>query len=79
MTAMTNICIDCQKACGGCSWTGVDPVTKKLRFEPVRGWTAEETIIRCKHRDVRRDIKSYHITACPEFVPDKKRGVSCGK
>lgn len=73
---MMNLCISCQKACGGCSWTAVDPVTKKLRFEPVRGWTAEETVL---YMGVGRYENSYRITACPEFVPDRERGVPDGK
>lgn len=36
-----NICFDCQRACGGCSWSACHPVTGKPLFLPVPGWTAE--------------------------------------
>ena len=61
-----NICFDCQKACGGCSWS--------RSFEPVPGWTAEKTMLNngmaC---DKRRMAETYHIIACPEFVQDEPR------
>lgn len=63
-----NVCIYCEKAYGGCSWTEVDPVTNKIRFEPVRGWTAEKAVI----HSVRKDIPTYCVTACPEFLLDKE-------
>jgi hypothetical protein len=65
----TNICFDCQNACGGCSWSELDPETGKTRFEPVLGWTAEPVTLNlgwCIER-------TYHITACPQFVPDPPR------
>ena len=33
-----NICFDCKKACGGCSWS--------KNFTPVKGWLANKTKIR---------------------------------
>lgn len=63
-----NICVDCKKACGGCSWSRADPVTKKLLFEPVPGWTAEPVI--CDTGKCRNP--TYKITACPEFEPDDR-------
>ena len=70
----TNICFRCQNACGGCSWSEIDPDTKKPRYEPVPGWTAKKVLLNvgynCKKR---RLIETYHITACPEFIPDKER------
>jgi hypothetical protein len=69
-----NICFDCKKACGGCSWSAVDPVTRKLRFEPVPGWTAKKVWLQSWHHGSRsREVETYHITACPEFEPDKPR------
>ena len=68
-----NICFDCQKACGGCSWS--------RDFTPVPGWTATKKTQKIyvggtkKHRYE----KTYHITACPEFVPDEKRESSHGE
>ena len=71
INSRTNICFDCQKACGGCSWSELDPATKKPRFEPVPVWTAEKKklIVSCS-KGKRIVIDTYHITACPEFVPD---------
>jgi hypothetical protein len=64
----TNICIDCKKACGGCSWSAVDPDTNKLKFEPVPGWTAEKVRLNVGH-DSRGVVmvETYHITECPLF------------
>lgn len=53
-----NICFKCQRACGGCSWSA--------DFEPVPGWTAEPALLN-------GGIETYHITACPLFLPDKPR------
>lgn len=39
----SQLCWDCANACGGCSWSGIDPVTHKPRFEPVPGWKAKPT------------------------------------
>ena len=67
----TNICFDCQRACGGCSWSELDPETDKPRFEPVPGWTAEKTKLnRGEPNGSRPFMETYHITACPLFVPD---------
>lgn len=69
-----NICFECQKACGGCSWSAVDPVTHKLRFEPVPGWTAKKVLMKSWSWKTRCEyVETYHITACPEFEPDKPR------
>lgn len=70
----TNICFDCQKACGGCSWSAIDPVTLKPKFEPVPGWTAKKVTLKTGHSHCKDwYVKTYHITDCPEFVPDVKR------
>jgi len=69
-----NLCFDCRRACGGCSWSAVDPETGEIRYEPVPGWTAEPTILfDGSYRDRRRKIPTMHITACPLFVPDPPR------
>lgn len=61
-----NICFDCERACGGCSWTEVDPETGKLRWEPVPGWTAEPTVLKIgSNQTGLRYQETYHITACP--------------
>lgn len=76
----TNICIDCQKACGGCSWSEIDPATKKIRFEPVPGWTAKKVRLNSGIMGgKRRILETYHITACPEFVRDERRNHSFGE
>ena len=67
-----NICIDCQNACGGCSWTrcDTDRKGKPIMFQPVEGWTAEKIYRRDTNGYV---METYAITACPEFIPDKPR------
>lgn len=64
-----NICFDCAKACGGCSWSAVAADGKTLLYKPVEGWTATPTkmIVRKDNGDT-QEIETYHITACPEFV-----------
>lgn len=71
-----NICFDCQKACGGCSWSEIDPSTKKPRFEPVPGWTAEPIRMQIGNNQYGKVMTdTYRITACPEFVADEPRQV----
>ena len=67
----TNICFDCKKACGGCSWSAVDPVTGKVKYEPVPGWTARK-VRYCVGYSGRKRVytDTYHITACPLFDGD---------
>lgn len=61
-----NICFDCARACGGCSWSA--------RFEPVPGWTAEPVQIKYYNKsDGPLFTDTYSITACPLFTPDKER------
>lgn len=72
----TNICFDCKKACGGCSWSELNPDTGKPRFEPVPGWTAEKTVLRTG-TDMHgvQKIETYAISACPLFEEDEPRKV----
>ena len=72
----TNICFDCQRACGDCSWSEVDPVTKRVRFQPVPGWTAERVKVNVDHGHGSFGVETYHITACPKFIPDEPRQTS---
>lgn len=51
------LCCYCRYATGGCSWSD--------KFEPVRGWDAEPTII--KDSEI-GDIPSYEIKHCPQFM-----------
>lgn len=52
----------CDRACAACSGSKWDPETKKPRFEPIPGWTAQEVVL--------QDRQTYHITACPRFKHD---------
>lgn len=61
----TNICFSCQKACGKCSWS--------RNFTPVPGWTAKKVMLKVSNYYKKRIIETYHITACPEYVPDPPR------
>ena len=73
----TNICFNCQKACGDCSWSAIDPATKKPKFEPVPGWTAKKVMLNLGRNKTKNIFaETYHITACPEFVPDLPRNSS---
>lgn len=71
-----NICIDCKKACGGCSWSEVDPATGEIRFEPVPGWTAKKVQLRNgSNRDGSGHyVYTYSIKACPLFERESKEG-----
>ena len=67
----TNICFDCKNACGGCSWSAIDPETEQIRYEPVPGWTAERVVLNLGDYDGKhRRCYTYHITACPQYDPD---------
>lgn len=57
------ICFDCKKAVGGCSWS--------KNFTPVQGWVAEPTKIRQSGgQEWRHTTASYRIISCPEFEHD---------
>ena len=62
--------------CCGCSWSGIDPVTHKPRFEPVPGWKAKPTRTERSTGMGRkkRVLTSYAIRSCPEFVKEERRG-----
>lgn len=65
----SNICFDCQRATGGCSWSEIDPNTGKPRFVPVPGWEAELVVRKSgKKTDV-----TWQITGCPLFIRDVPR------
>lgn len=59
------LCWDCKKACGGCSWS--------KNFEPVPGWQAEKRVL----YNAKIPVVSYHITACPEFEQEAPRDPTC--
>lgn len=57
-----SICESCLRNAGGCSWTEEDPVTHRIRFEPVPGWTAQPTTIPWS----RKRVESYFVADCPK-------------
>lgn len=65
-----NICFDCEKACGRCSWS--------KDFTPVPGWTAIEVFRNIDGRYAgpydHFFSRTYAITACPLFerTPPRK-------
>lgn len=52
----SNICLDCDKSCGLCSWSS--------SLTPVPGWTAKPIKKRINDGVI---VNSWHITACPQF------------
>lgn len=68
------LCFNCKNACGGCSWSALDPATNKPKYEPVPGWTAKKVMLKLgiSHAKVKW-VQTYHITACPQYEPDRKR------
>lgn len=59
------LCLSCAKCYGDCPWSERDPETKRIKFQPVPGWTAEATWKRgCG--------ASYYVLACPLYVSDGK-------
>ena len=67
----TNICFDCKKACGGCSWSEWDVAEKRTRFQPIEGWKAIKVpYFPGAGRGAKVD-STYYITECPEFEPDE--------
>ena len=54
------ICFKCDNAKGGCPWSD--------RFEPVDGWTAEETLV--NYGDQVHVTSSYCVSDCPMYTPD---------
>ena len=65
-------CWECKNAYGGCPWTEVDPDTKRVKFQPVPGWTAKP--IRRSFGNGKKGpvvMDTYRITECPLYVPDE--------
>lgn len=63
-------CWHCRNYNGGCSWTARDPETGRLQFKPVDGWTAVFRVYGGRPDFGIKDLTSYDILACPEFVSD---------
>ena len=57
------LCWDCKRACGGCSWS--------RNFTPIAGWDAEETTICVQNRSEGR-ISSFYIRDCPQFIREER-------
>lgn len=53
------ICWECAKACGGCTWSA--------KFEPVAGWSAVKTAVCHVSHGKREWAETYRISSCPEF------------
>lgn len=71
-----NICFDCKKACGKCSWSASDPATGKIKYEPVPGWTAKKvSYVSGWSNGKPCHTETYHITDCPLFEQDDPRKV----
>lgn len=62
----SNICFDCKKAVGLCSWSEVTP-SGEIRFQPPEGAVFEE--VEYKFWD--RNGVTMSITQCPLFDPDE--------
>lgn len=54
-------CMNCKKACGGCSWSKI--------YAPVPGWVADPTTVYCGHEHT----ASFKIYYCPEYEADEER------
>lgn len=74
----TNICFDCKKACGGCSWSEWDTAEKRPRFEPIKGWKAIKVPYFAGAGRGAKIDSTYYITECPEFDPEEDyKGADC--
>ena len=73
---MSNICCECKKACGGCSWSEWDENTSTVRFEPVPGWEAKVVKLNLGDNKI---VDTYSITACPLFEQEEKRKNTTGE
>ena len=68
MKKRVNICFDCQRACGDCSWSEYDLDREVARLKPVEGWTAKLVMYQnCGY--------TYEVTECPLFVPDRPKDI----
>lgn len=70
----TNICFDCENY-WKCPWSVVDPVTNKIRFEPIPGWAATPVVVYEKNGSHVYKRDGYCITDCPQFVRTPDRNV----
>lgn len=59
------LCWDCERACGGCSWS--------QSLKPVHGWTATKLQMKTRtewNGQPGRDVASYIVHDCPQFKRD---------
>lgn len=68
-----NICFDCENACGGCSWTEFDPVTRGTRFKVPEGAVATPVY------DRNGIFITYSISVCPLFIESPPRNGTHGE
>ena len=68
-----SLCLSCQNAVGGCSWSAWSYDKYAPLFAPVKGWDAEKGL---REYGVRRDVAAYHVRACPQYIPDQERDLS---
>jgi len=74
-----SICFDCQRACGGCSWSEIDPETGHPRFQPIQGWAATTSYLYSTKGKNSGWISTYRVTDCPLFVRDEPRELMKGE
>lgn len=67
------LCWDCEKACGRCSWS--------KNFTPVPGWKAIPTKIQADNHSKYTHVDSFDIYECPEFelMEEIKRRIANGR
>ena len=68
VTKNSQLCWDCEKACGRCSWS--------KNFTPVEGWKAKPTKMLISTTNGKGGLRKYYsdtyeIHECPEFEPLK--------
>ena len=69
-----NLCWDCERACGDCPWSEIDPDTGHPRFAPVPGWTAKKVTRPTGNGPGGKAwMTTYSITSCPLFVQTPPR------
>lgn len=54
------LCWGCANCYNGCSWS--------RKFEPVDGWKAIPTSKGVTYGDRKKEVKSFFVVECPEFV-----------
>lgn len=67
---LASICFDCRRACGGCSWSEIDPKTGHPRFQPPEGCVTEN-YVRSDRKSADGEFRTTRIVSCPLFVPDE--------